>query len=49
MKVIYATTVSDNKKDWECIRKGIVMCANDDSEILTATQYKETDPLSRRK
>ena len=38
-----------NKKDWESIRKGIVMCTNDDSEILTATQFNETDPLSRRK
>ena len=38
-----------NKKDWESIRKGIVMCANDDSVILTATQFKESDPLSRRK
>ena len=38
-----------NKKDWGSIRKGIVMCANDDSEILTDSQFKEADPLSRRK
>lgn len=38
-----------NKRDSDSLRKGIVMCANDDAVILTATQYKETDPLSRRK
>lgn len=38
-----------NKADWESIRKGIVMCANDDSVILTASQFREADPLSRRK
>ena len=38
-----------NKRDYVSLSKGIVMCANDDSEILTATQFNETDPLSRRK
>lgn len=38
-----------NKTDRASTAKGIVMCANDDSVILTATQFKESDPLSRRK
>lgn len=38
-----------NKRDSVSLSKGIVMCANDDSEILTASQFKEADPLSRRK
>ena len=38
-----------NKRDSVSLSKGIVMCANDDSEILTASQFKEADPLSRKK
>ena len=36
-----------NKRDSDSLRKGIVMCANDDSEILTDTQFNEANPFGK--
>ena len=36
-----------NKNDVASKSKGIVMCYNDDSVILTASQWREANPLKR--
>ena len=37
-----------NKTDDASKRKGIVMCQNDDSVILTASQFRSANPLGRQ-
>ena len=37
-----------NKNDDASKRKGIIMCANDDSVILTASQFRAANPLGRK-
>ncbi len=37
-----------NKNDDASKLKGIVMCANDDSVILTASQFRVANPLGRK-